>query len=136
MLELDRRRGRGARTQAVHVVLALALMACAPGFRTVNEEPRRDAYALGRERLFRMRGVSAYDALQSIPSYVALMRRQPAPRVALILDDARVYDVGILKAIQAVDLSEIRINRPGESSGQTWEVELVVVTQVRVGAYP
>jgi hypothetical protein len=79
---------------------------------------------------------SAFDALQTLASYMGRTMRQPAPRFILILDGTRTTNLEMLKGIQASDVFEIRLIGESQSLGDPGEVEIVVTTlasRARIG---
>jgi hypothetical protein len=83
---------------------------------------------LRADRLQKMPGSSAFDALQTLASYMGRTMRQPAPRFILILDGTRTTNLEMLKGIQASDVFEIRLIGESQSIGDPGEVEIVVTT--------
>jgi hypothetical protein len=84
---------------------------------------------LRADRLQRMPGSTAFDALQTMATYMGRTQRQPAPRFILVLDGTRTSNVEMLKGIQASDVFEIRVVGESQSVGNPGEVEIVVTTQ-------
>jgi hypothetical protein len=83
---------------------------------------------LRAERLQKMPGSSAFDALQTLPIYMGRTMRQPAPRFVLILDGTRTSNLGMLRSIQASEVFEIRVIGESQSIGDPGEVEVIVTT--------
>jgi hypothetical protein len=83
---------------------------------------------LRAERLQKMPGSSALDALQTLPIYMGRTMRQPAPRFVLILDGTRTSNLGMLRSIQASEVFEIRVIGESQSIGDPGEVEVIVTT--------
>jgi hypothetical protein len=79
------------------------------------------------DKLQKMPGASAFDALQTLPVYIRTMRQQ-APRVVLIVDGVRNGSVEILKGIQARDVFEIRMTDEAQTPAIPGEVEVIVTT--------
>jgi hypothetical protein len=83
---------------------------------------------LRADRLQKMPSSSAYDALQTLASYMGRTMRQPAPRFILVLDGTRTTNLEMLKGIQASEVFEIRLIGESQSIGVPGEVEIVVTT--------
>jgi hypothetical protein len=83
---------------------------------------------LRADRLQKMPSSSAFDALQTLASYMGRTMRQPAPRFILILDGTRTTNLEMLKGIQARDVFEIRLIGESQSLGDPGEVEIIVTT--------
>ncbi len=83
---------------------------------------------LRADRLQRMPGSSALDALQTLASYMGRTMRQPAPRFILILDGTRTTNLEMLKGIQASEVFEIRVIGESQSIGHPGEAEIIVTT--------
>jgi hypothetical protein len=91
---------------------------------------------LRADRLHKMPGATALDALETMSSYFGRTTRQPAPRFILILDGTRTSNLEMLKGIQAGDVYEIRVIGESQSVGNQGEVEIVVTTiagRARIG---
>jgi len=91
---------------------------------------------LRADRLQKMPSSSAFDALQTLASYMGRTMRQPAPRFILMLDGTRTTNLEMLKGIQASDVFEIRVIGESQSLGEPGEVEIIVTTlasRARVG---
>src|SRR5262245_16709804 len=93
-------------------IAAALVVACAPvrGTRSSRSATQLTGRSgvLTAEQLANMRGVSAFDALRTMPGYYARVRDARPPRFTLILDGLRVKDLDVLNSIRAVDLFEIR----------------------------
>jgi hypothetical protein len=83
---------------------------------------------LRADRLQKMPSSSAFDALQTLASYMGRTMRQPAPRFILMLDGTRTTNIEMLKGIQASEVFEIRVIGESQSIGNPGEVEIVVTT--------
>ena len=83
---------------------------------------------LRADRLQRMPGASALDALQTLPIYMGRTMRVPAPRFVLVLDGTRTSSLEMLRSIQASDVFEIRVIGESQSIGYPGEVEVIVTT--------
>lgn len=83
---------------------------------------------LRAERLQKMPGSSAFDALETLPIYMGRTMRRPAPRFVLILDGTRTSSLEMLRGIQASEVFEIRVIGESQSIGDPGEVEVVVTT--------
>ena len=83
---------------------------------------------LRADRLQKMPSSSAFDALQTLASYMGRTMRQPAPRFILMLDGTRTTNLEMLKGIQASEVFEIRVIGESQSIGDPGEVEIVVTT--------
>jgi hypothetical protein len=83
---------------------------------------------LRADRLQKMPSSSAFDALQTLASYMGRTMRQPAPRFILVLDGTRTTNLEMLKGIQASEVFEIRVIGESQSIGVPGEVEIVVTT--------
>ena len=83
---------------------------------------------LTADRLRNMPGVTAFEALTTMPSFFGLTTRRPAARFLLILDGMRTSTLGPLKAIQATDVREIRVVDDSQSLVGSGEVEVIVNT--------
>jgi hypothetical protein len=83
---------------------------------------------LRADRLQKMPSSSAFDALQTLASYMGRTTRQPAPRFILVLDGTRTTNLEMLKGIQASEVFEIRLIGESQSIGVPGEVEIVVTT--------
>jgi len=86
---------------------------------------------LRADRLQKMPGSSAFDALQTLASYTGRTTRQPAPRFILIIDGTRTTNVEMLKGIQASEVFEIRLVGESQSIGNPGEAEIIVTTFAR-----
>jgi hypothetical protein len=86
---------------------------------------------LTADRLRKMVGVTAFDALRTMPSFLSLTTRQPGPRFLLIIDGARTSTLDLLKNFQATDLLEIRVVGDSQSLDSSGEVQILVITQAR-----
>src|SRR5215470_7712161 len=93
------------------LVVFAALAASAAGCARIHVPAANDgAFPLASEhatlsaqRLEKLVALTAFDALQSMPSYASPVRQWPAPRVVLVLDGSRSSDLEILKGIRAQD---------------------------------
>ena len=83
---------------------------------------------LRADRLQKMPGTSAFDALQTLPVYMGRTMRVPAPRFVLILDGTRTSSLEMLRGIQASEVFEIRVIGESQSIGRPGEVEIIVTT--------
>jgi len=83
---------------------------------------------LRADRLQKMPGASAFDALETLPSYFGRTTRVPAPRFVLILDGTRTSNLQMLKSIQASEVFEIRVVGESQSIDRQGEVEVIVTT--------
>ena len=116
------------------VLVAVVVVAFAVGCTRSPATPGRPAPAssstsvLRADRLQKMPGSSAFDALQTLASYMGRTMRQPAPRFILILDGTRTTNLGMLQGIQASEVFEIRVIGESQSIGNPGEVEIVVTT--------
>lgn len=81
------------------------------------------------DRLAKMPGATAFDALHTLPSYLSRTMRVPAPRLVLVLDGMRTSNLDFLNVIRASDLFEIRVVGESQSIGYPGEVEIVVTTR-------
>jgi hypothetical protein len=86
---------------------------------------------LRAEWLQKVPGLTALDALHTLPAYAGRTMRQPAPRFILVLDGTRTSNLDLLKGIQASDLFELRVVGESQSIGEPGEVEIVVTTLAR-----
>ena len=114
-------------TPAVLLVLALG---CARSPTPIDGlTPAASSTSILRsDRLQRMPASTAFDALQTLASYMNRTTRQPAPRFILVLDGARTANLEMLRGIQARDVYEIRVIGESQSLGSPGEVEIVVTT--------
>ena len=83
------------------------------------------------DRLQKMPGATAFDALQMMATYMSRTMRQPAPRLVLVLDGTLTSNIELLKSIQASDVFEIRVVGESQSLGDQGGVEIVVTTVAR-----
>ena|SRR5215831_165059 len=91
---------------------------------------------LRANRLQKMPGASALDALETLPIYMGRTMRRPEPRFVLILDGTRTSSLEMLRSIQASDVFEIRVIGESQSIDRPGEVEIVVTTlasRARIG---
>lgn len=116
------------------LVTTVVLLAFTPGcsrspVRAGQPSPASSSTSVLRaDRLQKMPSSSAFDALQTLASYMGRTMRQPAPRFILILDGTRTTNLEMLKGIQASDVFEIRLIGESQSLGDPGEVEIVVTT--------
>jgi len=89
---------------------------------------------LTADRLRRLEGVTAFEALRTMPAFFGVTTRQPAPRFLLILDGMRTSSLDVLRSIQATDLFELRIVHDDQSLESAGDVEIVVTTLARHNA--
>lgn len=118
-----------------HALITVAVLFAAPlGCAGTPGEFARPALAassnsvLRADRLRKMPGSTAFDALQTLPIYMGSTQRQPAARLVLVLDGTRTSNVEMLKGIQASDVLEIRVIGESQSIGYPGEVEIIVTT--------
>jgi len=83
---------------------------------------------LRADRLQKMPGASALDALETLPGYVGRTTRVPAPRFVLILDGTRTSSLEMLRSIQASEVFEIHVIGESQSIDRQGEVEVIVTT--------
>ena len=83
---------------------------------------------LRADRLQKMPGSTAFDALQTLPVYMGRTQRQPAPHFVLVLDGTRTSNLEMLRGIQASEVFEIRVIGESQSIGYPGEVEVIVTT--------
>lgn len=118
------------------VTLAV-LLALSPGcartpLRTGEATPAASSNSVLRaDWLQRVPGLTALDALNTLPAYRGRTMRQPAPRFILVLDGTRTSNLDLLKSIQATELFELRVLGESQSIGDPGEVEIVVTTLAR-----
>jgi hypothetical protein len=116
------------------LVTTVVLLAFTPGcsrspVRAGQPSPASSSTSVLRaDRLQKMPGSSAFDALQTLATYMGRTMRQPAPRFILILDGTRTTNLGMLQGIQASEVFEIRVIGESQSIGNPGEVEIVVTT--------
>ena len=126
-----------------HVLVTMAVLLAAPlacvrtpgGF----AQPALAASSnsvLRADRLQKMPGSTAFEALRTLPIYMGSTQRQPAPRFVLVLDGTRTSNLEMLKGIQASDVLEIRVIGESQSISYPGEVEIIVTTiasRTRIG---
>ncbi len=83
---------------------------------------------LSAQRLHKLVSLTAFDALQTMPSYMSPMHQWNAPRVVLILDGSKSHDLDVLKGIQASDVFEIRVVGDMEAGVIPGNLEVRVTT--------
>jgi len=119
------------------VLLALTPGCARPPGRAGEPEAALSSTSVLRgDRLQKMPGSSAFDALRTLATYMGRTTRQPAPRFILILDGTRTTNLEMLKGIQASEVFEIRVIGESQSLGEPGEVEIIVTTlasRARVG---
>ena len=114
---------------AAAITIAFAV-ACAPVTTRVTADASRldSSPVMTAERLRKLTGLTAFDALRTMPSYFSRMNQAPTPRFTLVLDGARVSGFELLDTIQATDVLEIRIVSPYRSALGFDGPEVVVTT--------
>ena len=123
--------------RTVPVTLAALLVLSSPGCawppaRTGEATPAASSNSVLRaDWLQKVPGLTAMDALQALPAYMARTMRQPAPRFVLVLDGTRTSNLDLLKGIQASELFEVRVLGESQSLGEPGEVEIIVTTLAR-----
>jgi hypothetical protein len=111
------------------VVLALAVCCTHPSSEYVPTIPLASSNTVLRlDRLGKMTGATALDALHTLPSYLSRTMRQPGPRFLLILDGMRTSSLQYLENIQATDVYEIRVIGESQSLETQSDVQIVVTT--------
>ncbi len=114
------------------VLLALALGCARPPARVADLTTAASSTTILRaDRLQRMPASTAFDALETLASYMNRTTRQPAPRFILVLDGTRTSNLEMLRGIQVRDVFEIRVIGESQSLGNPGEVEIVVTTVAR-----
>jgi hypothetical protein len=91
---------------------------------------------LRADRLQKMPGASALDALQTLPIYMGRTMRRPEPRFVLFLDGTRTSSLEMLRGIQASEVFEIRVIGESQSIDRQGEVDVIVTTfasRARIG---
>lgn len=87
-----------------------------------------DHSTLSAQRLNKLVSLTAFDALQTMPSYMSPMHQWNAPRVVLILDGSKSHDLEVLKGIKASDVFEIRVVGDMEAGVIPGSLEVRVTT--------
>lgn len=119
------------KSPAALLFIAAFTVGCA---RRHSDEPTPVASSssvLRSDRLQRMPGATAFDALETMSSYFSRTTRQPTPRFILILDGTRTSNLEMLKGIQASDVFEMQVIGESQSLASQGEVEIVVTTVAR-----
>jgi hypothetical protein len=83
---------------------------------------------LSAQRLAKLGSLTAFDALQTMPSYVSPVHQGNAPRVVLILDGSKSHDLELLKGIKASEVFEIRVVGDIEADVPPGDLEVRVTT--------
>jgi hypothetical protein len=112
-------------------VMVAAATGCASATRLNENEmaqPTSSHGILAADRLHKMVGVTAFDALRTMPSFFGLTTRQPGPRFLLIVDGLRTSNFDLLKNIQAADVVEIRVVDDSQSIDTSGQTQIVVTT--------
>ena len=124
---------RSATALVTPAVLLAFTLACARSAAPSGEAtPAASSTSILRaDRLQRMPGSTAFDALETMASYMSRTMRQPAPRFILVLDGTRTTSLDVLRSIQAGDVFEIRMIGESQSLGHQGEMEIVVTTVAR-----
>lgn len=116
----------------VVVLLALSPGCARPPERISEATPAASSSSVLRaDWLQKVPGLTAMDALHTLPAYMGRTMRQPVPRFILVLDGTRTSNLDLLKGIQASELFELRVVGESQSIGDPGEVEIIVTTLAR-----
>jgi hypothetical protein len=80
------------------------------------------------EQLSKLQGLTALQALGTMPSYRSTRNQSPSAPFTLVLDGTRVYDLDFLKSICATDVYEIQVKRASENAYGFGGPEVIVTT--------
>ena len=83
---------------------------------------------LSAQRLQKLGSLTAFDAVQTMPSYFSPVHQWSPPRVVLVLDGSRSHDLDVLKGIRASDVYEIRVFGDTDAGVNRGELEVRVTT--------
>ena len=113
--------------------IALTLtVACAPALDPRSTYAVRplttSSPAMTADRLSKLEGLTALQALRTMPSYSAAANQSPPPRFTLVLDGMRIADLDFLKSICATDVYEIQVRRASENAYGFGGPEVIVTT--------
>lgn len=114
------------------VLLAMSSGCTQPPMRASEAMPAASSNSVLRaDWLQKVPGLTAMDALHTLPAYMGRTMRKPAPRFVLVLDGTRTSNLDLLQSIQATDLFELRVVGESQSIGDPGEVEIIVTTLAR-----
>ena len=114
-------------TTAILLAMTSACGRSAAPIRPATPAPSSTS-TLRADWLHRMVGLTAFDALRTLPAYMGTTMRQPSPRFILVIDGTRTSNLDLLTSIQASELFELKVVGESQSLGSTGDVEIVVTT--------